>query len=120
MAEIDDLNKQLEEERKKTRQYQQPSDLRGFYAYNRIINAQVDILESFDLGKEIKAKVEKDDKYYDRVETIIEKLPLHLSKVNTLKSELGITGDEKKDTSRKIVSPESMAQDIGDNKTQNV
>lgn len=119
MSEVDDLKKKVSVLEQKLRLYQQPSDLRGFYAYNRIINAQVDILESFDLEKEIKAKVEKDDKFYDRVETIIEKLPLHLSKVNTLKSELGITGNEDKDTQKRVTTPESMAQELGDYKTQN-
>ncbi len=88
--------------------YKIPSEYRGFYAYNRIINCQVDILEEFDLKKEIKATVVKDDKFYDRVETIIEKLPIHLSKLNTLKSELGLTGNEAKDK-EKIPFIESIA-----------
>lgn len=95
-----DYKKLYEEEKAKLAQYKLPSELRGFYAYNRIINAQVDILEDFDLKTEIKQRVEKDDKFYDRVETIIEKLPVHLSKLNILKTELNLTGNEQKDKDR--------------------
>lgn len=91
-----ELAKKEEAEYKLSR-YRIPSELRGFYEYNRIINAQVDILAEFDLKAEIKMAASKDDKYYDRVETIIEKLPLHLGKLNTLKGELNLTGNEQKD-----------------------
>lgn len=97
MSEID-YKKLYEQEKDKVSQYRIPSEVRGFYAYNRIINAQIDILEDFDLKTEIKKiKVDKEDKFYERVETMIEKLSTHLTKINTLKSELNLSGNEKKD-----------------------
>lgn len=106
---IEELEKELAEANKIIEAYKKPSEFRGFYTYNRVINSQIDILEEFDLATQIKTPVTKDDKYYERVETIIEKLPSHLSKINTLKSELNITGNEKKDTDKNIPFIESVA-----------
>lgn len=95
--ELEKLKAENEKLKNENASYKVPSQVRGFYAYNRVINSQIDILEDFDLKKEIKATVVKDDKFYDRVETIIEKLPVHLSKLNTLQTELGLSGNEQKD-----------------------
>lgn len=126
MTEIDDLKKELESEKKKVsvleqklRLYELPGEMRGYYAMQRILNQQSDYLNKFELEKELK-QFSKDDKIYDRSSELWEKLPVNISRLNALKSELNITGNEEKDTVRKTVSPESMAQSIGDYKTQDV
>lgn len=108
MAEtVEELKKQLDQEKKKVsvleqklRLYEFPGEARGYYAMQRIVNLQSDFLNRFDLEKEIKT-FSKDDKVYDRASDLWEKLPGNLSKLNSLKSELNLTGNEEKDTQKK-------------------
>lgn len=104
---IEELKKLLELEKKKVsvleqrlRLYESPGEMRGFYAMQRILNQQADFLNSFDLKDEIKTNP-KEDKIYDRASDLWEKLPGNISKVNSLKTELNVTGNEEKDTQRK-------------------
>lgn len=106
MAELD-YKKLYEQEQKKVsvleqklRLYESPGDMRSYYSMQKILNEQSDFLNAFDLSSQIKIYA-KEDKLYDRACDLWEKLPGNISKMNALKSELSITGDEKKDTARK-------------------
>lgn len=111
-AEIDhksepDYKKLYEQEQKKVsaleqklRLYELPGDMRAYYSLQRILNQQADYLASFDLSKEIRA-FSKEDKVYDRSCDLWEKLAPNITKMISLRDELKITGDEKKDTARK-------------------
>lgn len=108
MAEtIEELQKLLEVEKKKVftleqkvRLYEQPSEMRSYYSMNRMLNMQADFLNGFNLQSEIKT-FSKDDKLYDRASDLWEKLPANISKMNSLKLEIGATDDEEKDTSKR-------------------
>lgn len=100
MSEIDDLKKELA-------LYKKDATYRGYYVQNKIVNQQIDILEEFELGSEIK-KNPKDDKYYDRAMKISEGLPDAIIGLNKLKIELKITGNENKD--RDVPLAERLAE----------
>jgi hypothetical protein len=104
---IEDIKKELANEKKKVsvleqklRLYELPSPARSYYVGKKLLNKQVDFLDSFDFGTEIK-KNPKDDKLYDRAIDVFEKLSANSVKIHNLESELGLTGDEKKDTIKK-------------------
>lgn len=101
MDELEIKLKRLEREnqalKEKIRTFESPGDMRAYYAMNRILNQQADFLNKFELEYEIK-RFEKDDKVYDRTSELWEKLPAAISKIAALKVEIGITGDEAKDT----------------------
>lgn len=104
MADELDYKKLYEQEKKKVsvleqhlRLYQLPGDMRAYYALQKILNQQSDFLDKFEFETELK-RFAKDDKTYDRASDVIEKLAVNVSRINALKIELGITGDEKKDT----------------------
>lgn len=108
MTDLDDYKKLYEEERKKVevlearlRNFELPGDMRGYYALQRMLNLQSDFLNSFDFLKEVKAPVVKDDKLYDRASDLWEKMPVSISRLNSLKTELSITGNQQKDTAKK-------------------
>ena len=94
--EIKDQQKKVDLLQKKLALYENDATTRAFYALNKLVNQQVDILNSFDLEVEIKQNP-KEDKKYDRVEGIWTKLSAMVINLNTLKVELKITGDEEKD-----------------------
>lgn len=94
------LERENEELKNKIKSYEAPGDMRAFYAMQRILNQQADFLSKFDLEAELK-QYSKDDKVYDRAAELWEKLPSAISKLAILKTEIGITGNEEKDTAIK-------------------
>lgn len=97
--EIQALNEKIERLQKKIDFYETDATTKGFYALNKIVNQQVDILNNFRLKDEI-SKNPKEDKTYDRVSDLWTKLGAMISSLNALKLELKISGDEAKDTKR--------------------
>lgn len=81
--------------------YEKDSAYRGYYALNKMVNLHIDIINDFKLKDEIE-KSPKDDKKYDRVKGLWEGLRGMITDTNALKTELSITGNEEKDTARKI------------------
>ncbi len=100
MTETDDLKKQVNVLEQKLRLYESPGEMRGYYALQRILNQQADYLNKFELEKELKT-FSKEDKIYDRASELWEKLAGNLEKVNSLKTTLGISGNEEKDTQKR-------------------
>lgn len=94
--ELKEAQKRVEILEQRLQLYENDAVYRGYYVLNKVINEQIDILKSLNLESEIK-KDPKEDKKYDRVKGIWEGLKGMLTDLNTLKSELKITGDEDKD-----------------------
>jgi len=95
--------------------YERPSYNRAFYVGQKVLNQQVEYLDKFDFEKEIGSNP-KEDKIFDRAMETYEKLTLNASKLNSLRIELSLTGDEKKDTKIDKIpySPESVADQVGE------
>lgn len=104
MAEtIDELKKLLEAEKRKVAAleqklslYQKDATIRGYYVQNKVVNQQIDLLDNFNLDKEIKLNP-KEDKFYDRAMSLSDNLPKTIAALNQLKIELKITGNEDRD-----------------------
>jgi hypothetical protein len=117
--------KELEKEnallKSRLKMYETPADIRSYYVGQKVLNQQVDYLDRFDFAKEIGVSP-KEDKVYDRAMDVFEKLTGNATKLNNLRKDFGLTGDEGKDVQsmKKMVSPESVAQDLGDYKTHDV
>lgn len=112
---IKDLKNSNDFLQKKLRLYELPSSNRAFYVGQKMLNQQVDYLDKFKLEDEIKLNP-KEDKIYERSMDLFEKLTSNASKLNILRIELSLTGDEKKDTvvSKIPYSPESVADQVGE------
>lgn len=98
---IDTLRRDLKREQdkvsvleQKLALYEKDSIKRGFFALNRIVNQQVDILNQFDIKNKMSAD-KKTDPTYDRAEDIWTKLADMITKINTLRTDLKIYGKEE-------------------------
>lgn len=118
--EVVELNKKIAVLEQKLQLYEKEPSKRGYFALVRIVNQQIDILNSFNLKNEI-GNNPKEDKQYDRVKAIWEGLKSMLIDLKALKLELRITPEEE-EGERKIANqrttPESIADVLGDNKQQ--
>lgn len=112
---IKDLEKSNAYLQSKINMYERPSTHRAYYVGQKVLNQQIDYLDKFNLESEIKMNP-KEDKVYDRAIDLFEKLTSNASKLNTLRIELNLSGDEKKDTqiSKIPYSPESVADQVGE------
>ncbi len=115
MAEIEQLKKELADEKRKVavleRQnalYTEDATIRGYYIQNKIANQQINILDEFKFSDEIK-KTAKDDKYYDRTKALWEGMPDMIAGLNKLKIELKITGNRENDM-KKVPIAERLAE----------
>jgi hypothetical protein len=97
---IDSLEKQNAMLDGKVRLYESPSPARAYYVSQKILNQQVDYLDKFNIETEINVNP-KEDKVYDRAIAIFERMPDNAKTINNLKIDLGLSGDQKKDTERK-------------------
>lgn len=113
MAEIDDLRRKLE-------LYEQNGAAKFFYALNRKLNEMAELLNKADLSKV--DLDDKDSKQFDRLFKILEKSKVVGDAAQTIQGFAGVSGNEDKDTKnpKYRITPESMAQELGDNKTQDV
>lgn len=93
---IDSLKKQISVLEQRLALYEKDAIKRGFYALNKIVNQQVDILNDFKI-KEKMSTSSKEDPTYDRVEAIWLKLSPMLTSLNALKIELKISGKDDDD-----------------------
>lgn len=114
MAEtIDDLKSRL-------MKYEEDGVAKLYYSLNRKAWEMADLMNAHNLKT-----LDIDDpksKTFDRLKVIWQDASSLASAVKTLGETSGITGDESRDIQRqrKMTSPEQIAQDIGDYKTQDV
>jgi len=110
----------IEELKKRIDLYEQNGAAKLFYAINRKMNEMAELMNKTSL-----ANIElddKDSKSFDRLFKLLEKSQVISNAAQTIQGFAGITNNESKDTKTPVfrITPESMAQEIGDYKTQNV
>lgn len=103
----------LEEEviklRKENKWLRVDSSKRSFYALNRIINQQVDILNDFDISENISGK-KTENAAFERVQSLWKGLQALQSDMSKMRSELKIDGDDVVDEEVLLpISPEMVA-----------
>jgi hypothetical protein len=110
----------LEEAEKLISLYEQNGAAKLYYALQRKMNEMGDMLNKQSLST--LDLTDAKDKSFERIKVIWDSAEKVATAVKSLGDSAGITGDEEKDLrmSRKATTPESMAQEIGDYKTQNV
>lgn len=106
----------VEELKRKLAEYEGNGAAKLFYALNRKMAEMADRLNSTDL-RTITLDEPK-DKTFDRLKVIWNDAASIAAAVKTLGDTAGITGDEQIDTSKaifkKVTTPESMADSIGE------
>jgi hypothetical protein len=98
--------------------YEQNGAAKLFYAINRKMNEMASLMNKTNL-----ANLDLDDKEgksFDRLFKLLEKSKVISDAAQTIQGFAGITNNEDKDTAspKFRITPESMAQELGDNKTQ--
>lgn len=101
----------------KLNKYEENGAAKLYYALNRKAWEMADMLNSVNLKN--LALDDPKDKTFERIRFIINDSSGVATSVKSLGDIVGITGNEIKDIKR-MTSPESVAQEIGDYKTQNV
>lgn len=111
MSEIDDLKRKIS-------LYENNGAAKLFYSLNRKMNELADLLNKQSLANLDIA--DPKDKSFERLKIAWNEASGIATAVKTLETLAGITGDETKDTQSPIfrITPESMAQKLGDYKTQ--
>lgn len=114
------MTRTIEEAEKIINLYEQDGAAKLYYSLQRKMNEMANLMNKTNLET-----LDIDDpksKTFDRLKVIWNDASSIASAVKALGDAAGITGDEEKDINkkRKALSPESMAQEIGDYKTQNV
>lgn len=103
----------LEEEviklRKENKWLRVDSSKRSFYALNRIINQQVEILNDFDIADNIAGK-KNENAAFERVQSLWKGLQALQADLSKMRSELKIDGEEVVDEEVLLpISPEMIA-----------
>lgn len=114
MAEtIDELKRQLS-------LYEQNGPAKLYYSLNRKANEMADILNSLSLNSLDLS--DPKDKTFERMKIIWNDASSITTSITSLAMAIGITGNEKEDIKqvRVITTPESIANQLGDNKSQDV
>lgn len=96
----EDLEKKIAVLEQRLVMYENDATTKAYYSLNRIVNMQVEYLNSFNLKQEIGQNA-KEDKTYDRAKGLWESLKDLTQDLNNLRLDLKLTGDEDKDTARK-------------------
>lgn len=115
------MAKSVEELQKIINLYEQNGAAKLFYAINRKMNEMAELMNKTSL-----ANIElddKDSKSFDRLFKLLEKSQVISNAAQTIQGFAGITNNEDRDVKNpkfRITTPESMAQELGDYKTQDV
>lgn len=115
------MPKSIEELEKMLALYEQDGAAKLFYSLNRKMNELADMLNKQSLANLDIA--DPKDKSFERLKIAWNEAAGIATSVKTLGEIAGITNNEEKDTTNpkyKITTPESIAQELGDNKSHNV
>jgi hypothetical protein len=110
-TELEKLKQENEKLRKENRLLRVDSSKRSFFALNRIINQQVDLLNDFDIKSNVEGK-KSENASFERTQSIWKELPKLISELNSLRSEMKIDGETNAADDEEIlipISPETMA-----------
>ena len=119
--ELELANKKVSILEQRIYKYEENGAAKLFYALNRKMNEMADRLNATDL-KTISLD-DHQDKTFDRLKVIWNDAASIAVAVKTIGETAGVTGDEKSDTTKKIyqrTTPESIADELGENKKQDV
>lgn len=92
MSELENLKKELDHYRKKFSLGEHDIAIKGYAAYVKILNQQIDHIEKFSIAANIDGK-KADTVMYDRSVAMWESLPDMITKMNRLKAELKLDFD---------------------------
>jgi hypothetical protein len=114
------MSENLQDLKKRLDLYEQNGPAKLYYSLNRKANEMADILNSLSLNSLDLSDAK--DKTFERMKIIWNDASSITTSITSLAMAIGITGDEKEDTKpiRMITTPESIANQLGDNKSQDV
>lgn len=117
---VDVLKRRIAELEAIKTMYEQNGPAKLYYALNRKMWEMADLLNATNL-KHLSLEDPK-DKTFERLKVLWNDSSSISTAVEALGNAIGITGDEGKDIqkTRKMISPESVAQEVGDYKTHDV
>jgi hypothetical protein len=100
--------------------YEQNGIAKLYYSLNRKANEMADLLNRIDLNT--LALDDPKDKTFERMKIVWNDASNITNAIASLGISAGITGDEEKDVKNKrfVTTPESIANQFGDNKSQDV
>ena len=109
METIESLKKQVAKLEKENRWFRVDSSKRSFFALNRIINQQVDLLNEFDIKTNVEGK-KSENAQFERTQSIWKELPKLITELNSLRADMKIDGDDIIDEEVLLpISPEMIA-----------
>lgn len=106
---IEDYKKKVSVLDQKLSLYEKDPYKRGYFSLQRMINQQIDLMNEFNLKKEVDTDP-KESKKYDRVKGIWEGLKTMLIDLKTLKSEMKISSADEKEYAEGIPFIETLAE----------
>lgn len=110
----------IEELKKRIELYEQNGIAKLYYSLNRKANEMADLLNKTNLSN--LALDDPKDKTFERMKIVWNDASSITTAIAALGISAGITGDEEKDVKikRNITTPESIANQLGDNQAQDV
>ncbi len=101
----------IEDLRNRLSLFENDASKRGFYSLNRIVNQQIEFLNTFNIKSKISSEEKADVVTYKNAKELWENLPKMISALNQLRIEMKIDGDDEGDI-QKIppVTPQSIAK----------
>jgi hypothetical protein len=114
------MQETIEQLKKKIELYEQNGIAKLYYSLQRKANEMADLLNRIDLNS--LALDDPKDKTFERMKIVWNDASNITNAIAALGITAGITGDEEKDikSRRNITTPESIANQLGDNKAQDV
>lgn len=110
----------IDELKERLTMYEENGAAKLFYAINRKMSEMAGLMNKTNLSN--LNLDDKESKSFDRLFKLLEKSQVISNAAQTIQGFAGITNNELKDTKTPVfrITPESMAQELGDYKTQNV
>jgi hypothetical protein len=112
---IEGFRKKIFELEEKLTFFEKDASKRGYFALVRIVNQQIDYLNSFVIKSNVGGKA-SEDATFARTKDMWENLPKMISALSDLKSQLRITSDDEKENDpfgKRITTPETISDVLG-------
>jgi hypothetical protein len=99
--EIKELKQQVAALEQRLSLYEKPGDIGFYYELNRWLNQTIELMRNRTVNSII-GSTDKGDKEFERMMALVKQGKENVDALQAMKQILGITGDEKKDTSKKV------------------
>lgn len=96
------MSESIEELQRELDFYRNDPEKRGYFALRRIVNAQIDFLNSFNVKTNVSGK-KSEDASFERTQGMWEKLPKMIADLADLKNQLRVTSKDEKEFDTKGV-----------------